>query len=29
VTRLAPKDASDVEAEQRFAYEGGTSHARS
>jgi hypothetical protein len=26
--RLAPKDASDVEAEQRFAYEGGMSHAR-
>jgi hypothetical protein len=31
VTRLSPrdKDASDVEAEQRFAYEGGSSHARS
>jgi hypothetical protein len=29
VTRLAPKDASDIEAEQRFAYEGGTRHARS
>jgi hypothetical protein len=28
VTKLSPKDASDVEAEQRFAYEGGTSHAR-
>jgi hypothetical protein len=27
-TRLAPKDASDLEAEQRFAYEGGMSHAR-
>jgi hypothetical protein len=26
--RLAPKDASDLEAEQRFAYEGGMSHAR-
>ena len=26
--RLAPKDASDIEAEQRFAYEGGMSHAR-
>jgi hypothetical protein len=31
VTKLSPRDrdASDVEAEQRFAYEGGTSHARS
>jgi hypothetical protein len=29
VTRLTPKDASDVEAEDRFAYEGGASHARS
>jgi hypothetical protein len=29
VTRLTPKNASDVEAEQRFAYEGGTTHARS
>lgn len=29
VTRLSPRDASDTEAEQRFAYEGGTSHARS
>ena len=29
VTRLTPKDASDVEAEERFAYEGGASHARS
>ncbi|HYN06876.1 MAG TPA: hypothetical protein VES67_05765 [Vicinamibacterales bacterium] len=31
VTKLSPrdKDASDVEAEQRFAYEGGSSHARS
>jgi hypothetical protein len=28
VTKLSPKDASDVEAEQRFAYEGGASHAR-
>jgi hypothetical protein len=28
VTKPSPKDASDVEAEQRFAYEGGASHAR-
>jgi hypothetical protein len=28
VTKLSPRDASDIEAEQRFAYEGGTSHAR-
>jgi hypothetical protein len=26
--RLLPKDASDIEAEERFAYEGGMSHAR-
>ena len=28
VTKLSPKDASDLEAEHRFAYEGGASHAR-
>ncbi len=28
VTKLSPRDASDLEAEERFAYEGGSSHAR-